>query len=46
MSERPYRHLSCPLVVARVTESHVSGDALDTKNVACFFCSADLPRPS
>jgi hypothetical protein len=26
--------------------SHVSGDPLDTKNVACFFCSADLPRPS
>jgi hypothetical protein len=26
--------------------SHVSGDALDTKNVACFFCSAGLPRPS
>ena len=26
--------------------TRASGDPLDTKNVACFFCSADFRRPS
>jgi anti-anti-sigma factor len=28
MSEQPYRHLTCPVVVLRVTEPHVSGDTV------------------
>jgi anti-anti-sigma factor len=28
MSEEPYRHLTCPLVVLRVSDPHVAGDTV------------------